>query len=35
MPLSLRDRNFLKELDFTPAEWTLLLEISAELKQAK
>ncbi len=35
MPLSLRDRNFLKELDFTPAEWRLLLEISAEFKQAK
>ncbi len=35
MPTSLRDRNFLKELDFTPAEWMGLLEISAELKQAK
>jgi ornithine carbamoyltransferase len=35
MPTSLRDRNFLKEVDFTPAEWMGLLEISAELKQAK
>ena len=35
MPLDLRDRNFLKETDFTPDEWTYLLDISAEFKQAK
>ena len=35
MPLNLRKHNFLKELDFTPAEWKFLLEVSAELKQAK
>jgi ornithine carbamoyltransferase len=35
MPLNLRDRNFLKELDFTPAEWKSLLDTSAEVKQAK
>ncbi len=35
MPLNLRNRNFLKELDFTPGEWKFLLQISAELKQAK
>lgn len=28
-------RHFLKELDFTPAEWRELLELSAELKAAK
>ncbi|EFM46191.1 ornithine carbamoyltransferase [Mobiluncus mulieris] len=28
-------RHFLKELDFTPAEWLELLELSAELKAAK
>ncbi|MGB7979910.1 MAG: ornithine carbamoyltransferase [Candidatus Nanopelagicales bacterium] len=32
-PLS--GRHFLKELDFTPAEWRSLLELSAELKAAK
>jgi ornithine carbamoyltransferase len=35
MPLNLRDRNFLKELDFTSDEWTFLLGIAAELKRAK
>ncbi len=35
MPPGLRDRSFLKELDFTPAEWKGLLDISAEVKQAK
>ena len=28
-------RHFLKELDFTPAEWLELLELAAELKAAK
>ena len=31
----LRNRNFLKELDFTPDEWKLLLGLAAELKAAK
>lgn len=31
----LHNRNFVKELDFTPAEWKYLLESSAELKAAK
>src|SRR5690348_1621807 len=35
MPFNLRNRSFLKELDFTPAEWRFLLELAAELKQAK
>src|SRR5260370_27820349 len=35
MQINLRDRNFLKELDFTPAEWKSLLGTSAMVKQAK
>jgi ornithine carbamoyltransferase len=35
MPFNLRNRSFLKELDFTPAEWRFLLGLAAELKQAK
>ena len=35
MPVNLRNRNFLKEVDFTPTEWRFLLELAAELKQAK
>ncbi|MDO5630016.1 MAG: ornithine carbamoyltransferase [Mobilicoccus sp.] len=35
MAFTLRHRNFLKELDFTPAEWTFLLKLSADLKAAK
>jgi ornithine carbamoyltransferase len=35
MPINLRSRNFLKELDFEPAEWTFLLQLAAELKRAK
>jgi ornithine carbamoyltransferase len=35
MPFNLRNRSFLKELDFTPAEWRFLLGLSAELKTAK
>lgn len=31
----LRGRHFLKELDFTPAEWLHLLEFATELKAAK
>jgi len=31
----LHGRNFLKELDFTPAEWKYLLELSASLKADK
>ncbi len=33
--MSLRGRHFLKELDFTPAEWTELLALTAELKAAR
>src|SRR3954449_6995290 len=35
MPFNLRHRNFLKELDFTPAELEFLLRLSADLKTAK
>jgi ornithine carbamoyltransferase len=35
MTTSLRGRSFLKELDFTSAEWESLLALSAELKAAK
>jgi len=35
MPFNLRHRNFLKELDFTPAELKFLLKLSADLKAAK
>lgn len=35
MSVNLRDRNFLKELDFTPAEWRFLLDRAADLKRAK
>jgi ornithine carbamoyltransferase len=35
MPFNLRNRSFLKELDFTPAEWRFLLDLAAELKAAK
>src|SRR3954447_21615430 len=35
MSFNLRDRNFLKELDFTTAEWKFLLGLAASLKQAK
>lgn len=35
MAFNLRNRNFLKELDFTPAEWRFLLQLSADLKRAK
>lgn len=35
MAFNLRNRNFLKLLDFTPAEIKYLLDLSAELKKAK
>jgi ornithine carbamoyltransferase len=35
MSFNLRNRSFLKELDFTPAEWRFLLKLAAELKTAK
>ena len=35
MSFNLRNRSFVKELDFSPAEWKHLLGLSAELKAAK
>jgi ornithine carbamoyltransferase len=35
MYFNLRNRSFLKELDYTTAEWKFLLYLSAELKRAK
>lgn len=35
MAFNLRNRNFLKLLDFTPKEIHFLLDLSAELKRAK
>jgi ornithine carbamoyltransferase len=35
MAFNLRNRSFVKELDFTPAELRFLLKLSAELKAAK
>ncbi len=35
MAFNLRNRNFLKLLDFTPAEIKYLLNLAADLKQAK
>jgi ornithine carbamoyltransferase len=35
MSFNLRNRNFLKELDFTVSEWAYLLRLSMELKAAK
>jgi ornithine carbamoyltransferase len=35
MPYNLRNRSFLKELDFTPDELRFLLKLSADLKAAK
>src|SRR3990172_199803 len=35
MAFNLRDRSFLKELDFTPQELKFLLELSRDLQQAK
>ena len=35
MSVNLRNRNFLKELDFTPQELRFLLDLSRDLKRAK
>jgi ornithine carbamoyltransferase len=35
MAFNLRNRSFLKELDFTPQEFTFLLDLSWDLKKAK
>ncbi|MFI1996379.1 ornithine carbamoyltransferase [Actinoplanes sp. NPDC020271] len=35
MSVNLRNRSFLKELDFTPGEWRYLLRLAAQLKAAK
>ena len=35
MAINLRNRNFLKELDFTKEEFVFLLKLSAQLKAAK
>jgi ornithine carbamoyltransferase len=35
MAFNLKNRNFLKELDFTPEEMKFLLQLSADLKHAK
>lgn len=35
MSFNLRNRNFLKELDFTSQEWQYLLQLSKDLKAAK
>lgn len=35
MAFNLRNRHFLKELDFTPAEFKFLLDLSVQLKKAK
>jgi ornithine carbamoyltransferase len=32
---NLRNRSFVKEVDFTPQEWKFLLDLAAELKRAK
>ena len=35
MAFNLRNRSFVKEVDFTPKEWKFLLDLAAELKVAK
>src|SRR5512138_708214 len=35
MPVNLRNRDYLKELDFTTAEMQFLLDLSRDLKRAK
>src|SRR3954451_16845791 len=35
MPVNLRNRSFLKELDFTPTEWRFLVDLAFDLKRAK
>ncbi len=35
MAFNLRNRSFVKEVDFTPKEWKFLLDLAAELKTSK
>ena len=35
MACNLRNRSFIKEVDFTPQEWRFLLDLAASLKEAK
>ncbi|HZJ08004.1 MAG TPA: ornithine carbamoyltransferase [Nocardioidaceae bacterium] len=35
MAFNLRNRSFVKELDFTPKEWKFLVDLAADLKAAK
>ena len=35
MPINLRQRHFLRLMDFTPQEIQFLLDLAAELKKAK
>jgi len=35
MAFNLRHRHFLKETDFTPQEWSFLLDLAKDLKSAK
>ena len=35
MAFDLRNRSFVKETDFTPEEWKFLIDLAADLKQAK
>jgi ornithine carbamoyltransferase len=35
MAFNLRNRSFVKEVDFTPQEWKFLLDLAADLKAAK
>jgi ornithine carbamoyltransferase len=35
MAFNLRNRSFVKELDFSPKEWKFLLDLAADLKSAK
>ncbi len=35
MPLNLHQRNFVKEIDFTPDEWRSLIDLSVTLKSAR
>jgi ornithine carbamoyltransferase len=35
MSFNLRNRSFLKELDFTPGEWRFLVGLAGDLKRAK
>ena len=35
MPFNLRNRSLVRELDFTPQEWSFLVDLAAQLKMAK